>query len=128
MTLAPAFSTRSQRCEPRNPAPPVISTRVSRCMLVAPKTAEFRVSPHVKPSNKILSLTGQIIPNTTAQGSKRAEWPGRAADTRSPKECANKFELLIDLVDAKAVNALAGERRTDPARQRNLGRPQSRTI
>jgi hypothetical protein len=30
------LSRRSPRCEPRNPAPPVISTRVSRCNLEPP--------------------------------------------------------------------------------------------
>ena len=29
---APSLIRRSQRCEPRNPAPPVTSTRVSRCI------------------------------------------------------------------------------------------------
>src|SRR5689334_13273486 len=29
---APSASKRSQRCEPRNPAPPVIRTRFSRCI------------------------------------------------------------------------------------------------
>src|SRR5690348_12174350 len=33
ITVAPAASSRSHRCEPRKPAPPVTSTRVSRRML-----------------------------------------------------------------------------------------------
>jgi hypothetical protein len=34
--LAPFSSKRSQRCEPRNPAPPVTITRVSRCIVNSP--------------------------------------------------------------------------------------------
>src|ERR1700758_3801387 len=32
MTFPPSASNRSQRCEPRKPAPPVTNTRVSRCI------------------------------------------------------------------------------------------------
>jgi hypothetical protein len=37
MTLAPCLSKRSHKWEPRNPAPPVTSTRVSRCNAESPK-------------------------------------------------------------------------------------------
>ena len=35
-TIAPLASSRSQRCEPRKPAPPVTSTRFSRCISSGP--------------------------------------------------------------------------------------------